>query len=381
VRWRVDISIALAIAAVAQLDVWATSVTGAHIVGPRPVVATFYAVTALVLAWRRSHPFAVAMVVIVANALQSAAIGTSEGQGVLLPAVLALYSVGANEDRPRSLLALALMPVLILLRELTNPENVDLGNVLDALAWELTVMAAWLLGAYLRTRRLYVAELRERAARAEREREDRARTAVAHERARIARELHDAIAHGVSVMVVQAEAAEEMLDGDAERARDPLRNVQRSGRDALVELRRLVGVLREDEPTYVPQPGLERLRELVDDARAAGLDVDLREEGTRPAVPLGVDLAAYRIVQEGLTNVRRHAEGSTATVLVRYAPAAIQLEVANGPGASANGTPGTGHGIIGMRERARLYGGTFDAGPRPDGGFRVSATLPLEGSG
>jgi signal transduction histidine kinase len=131
----------------------------------------------------------------------------------------------------------------------------------------------------------------------------------------------------------------------------------------------------------VPQPGLERLRELVDDAQASGLTVEPVEEGTRPAVPLGVDLAAYRIVQESLTNVRRHAEGSAATVVVRYAPAALRLEVTNGPGGHANGTAGTGHGIIGMRERARLYGGTLEAGPRPDGGFRVSATLPLEDGG
>jgi signal transduction histidine kinase len=378
VRWRVDIIVALAIAAVAQLDVWATSVTGANIVGARTVVAVFYAVTALVLAWRRSHPFAVAMVVIVANAVQSAAIGASEGQGVLLPAVLALYSVGANEDRPRSLLALALLPVLILVRELRNPDNVDVANVLDALAWESTLVAAWLLGAYLRMRRLYVAELRERAARAEGEREDRARTAVADERARIARELHDAIAHGVSVMVVQAEAAEEMLDGDAERARDPLRKVQRSGRDALVELRRLVGVLRESDAAAdrAPQPSLAYLDALIATVRESGMPVALRVEGTPAPLPSGIDQSAYRIVQEALTNALKHAGPAHATVVLAFAADRLEVDVTD-DGHGVASVDGRGHGLAGMRERVAICGGALETGPQPECGYRVHATLPL----
>jgi signal transduction histidine kinase len=222
-RSRADIAIALAVVVVGQLDVWASDQTGANVVGPRPVVAVFYLLTALALAWRRRAPFAVALVVLAANVVQALALGASEGQGVLVPALIALYSAGAYEERPRSLVPLALLPLVILARETTNPENTDLASVLDALAWDVTIVAAWLLGAYLRTRRLYVAELEERALRAERAREEQARAAVADERARIARELHDAVAHGVTVMVVQAEAAEEMLDADPERARQPLR--------------------------------------------------------------------------------------------------------------------------------------------------------------
>lgn len=198
----------------------------------------------------------------------------------------------------------------------------------------------------------------------------------------MARELHDVVAHSVSIVAVQAGAAEALLDVDPAAARPHLEAVRRTAHDALVELRRLVGVLREDEPTYTPQPGLERLAELVDEARATGLAVELVEEGERPAVPLGVDLAAYRIVQEGLTNARRHAAGAAARVRVAYDPGALEVEVLNGPGGPGrerdDDGAGSGHGLIGMRERARLYGGTLEAGAEPGGGFRVRARLPLE---
>jgi signal transduction histidine kinase len=376
---RVDIAVALGLASVGQFDVWQSSLTGANIVGPRPVVSAFYLVTALALAWRRRRPLAVALLVVAANIVQSLAIGTSEGQGVLLPAALALYSVGANEDRPRSLLPLGLMPIVILVREVRNPENVDLANVLDALAWDATIIAAWLLGAYLRTRRLYVAELRERALRAEREREEQARAAVADERARIARELHDAVAHGVSVMVVQAEAAEEMLGvGDLERARAPLRKVQGSGREALVELRRLVGMLREPDADAdrAPQPNLSNLDALVVTIRESGLPVDLQVEGTPSPLPAGLDLSAYRIVQEALTNALKHAGPAHATVVVTFRGDTLELDVSDdGYGAAA--ANGGGHGLAGMRERVALYGGELVIGPQPGRGYRVRAQLPL----
>jgi signal transduction histidine kinase len=226
------------------------------------------------------------------------------------------------------------MPIVILVREVRNPENVDLANVLDALAWDATIIAAWLLGAYLRTRRLYVAELRERALRAEREREEQPRAAVADERARIARELHDAVAHGVSVMVVQAEAAEEMLGvGDLERARAPLRKVQGSGREALVELRRLlIGMLREPDADAdrAPQPNLSNLDALVVTIRESGLPVDLQVEGTPSPLPAGLDLSAYRIVQEALTNALKHAGPAHATVVVTFRGDTLELDWSRG---------------------------------------------------
>lgn len=377
-RSRADIAIALAVVVVGQLDVWASDQTGANVVGPRPVVAVFYLLTALALAWRRRAPFAVALIVLGANVVQALALGASEGQGVLVPALIALYSVGAYAERPRSLVPLALLPLVMLVREATNPENTDFANALDALAWDVTIVAAWLLGAYLRTRRLYVAELTERALRAERAREEQARAAVADERARIARELHDAIAHGVTVMVVQAEAAEEMLDADPERARQPLRKVQRSGREALVELRRLLGVLREDDAAAerAPQPGLADLGLLLARVREAGLDVQLRVEGEPVRLRGGLDLSAYRIIQEALTNSLKHAGPARATVALIYGDGVLELEVAdNGRGVGASN--GSGHGLDGMRERVALYGGELESGPVPGRGYVVRARLPV----
>jgi signal transduction histidine kinase len=377
-RSRLDLAIALVVAIVGQLDVWASSLTGANIVGPKPVVAAFYLLTALSLYWRRTAPLTVAMVVLGANAVQAVTIGASEGQGVLVPALIAMYAAGAYDERPRSLIPLASLPVVILARELTNPENTDTANVLDALAWESTIAAAWLLGAYLRTRRLYVAELEERAARAERARAEQARAAVADERARIARELHDAVAHGVTVMVVQAEAAEEVLSADPERAREPLRKVQRSGREALVELRRLLGFLRDEDAAAerAPQPGLANLDALVESVRAGGLDVDVRVEGDPVPLPGGLDLSAYRIVQEALTNALKHAGPAHATVAVTYGDGMLELDVSDdGRGRSA--ADGAGQGLAGMRERVALYGGELESGPQPQRGFRVRARLPV----
>jgi signal transduction histidine kinase len=182
----------------------------------------------------------------------------------------------------------------------------------------------------------------------------------------------------VSIIAVQAGAAEALAGRDDDRAREHMRSVRRTAHEALVELRRLGGVLREDEPVLAPQPGLERLDELLADARAAGLPVELQVDGPARDLPAGLDLAAYRIVQEGLTNVRRHAGAADTVVRVRYGDSALELEVVNAPGVGNGTGQGTGHGLIGMRERARLYGGTFDAGAAEDGGFRVRARLPLE---
>jgi signal transduction histidine kinase len=377
-RSRADIAFALTVAVLGQLDVWASDLTGANVVGPRPVVAAFYLVTALALAWRRRASFVVALTVVGVNIVQALVFGASEGQGVLVPALVALYSVGANEERPRSLVPLALLPVVALARAVTNPENTDLANLLDALAWDSTIAAAWLLGAYLRTRRLYIAELTERATRAEQAREEQARAAAVNERARIARELHDAVAHGVTVMVVQAEAAEEMLAGDPERARRPLRKVQRTGREALVELRRLLGVLREEDAAAErgPQPGLADLDVLIADVEEAGLPVELLVEGEPVPLPSGIDLSAYRIVQEALTNSLKHAGRARATVALTYSKDVLDLEVSDdGRGNAASN--GAGHGLAGMRERVALYGGELEYGPQPGDGYLVRARLPV----
>jgi signal transduction histidine kinase len=217
-----------------------------------------------------------------------------------------------------------------------------------------------------------------RAELAERERDLAAREAVAEERARIARELHDVVAHGVSVMVIQAQAGPRLL-ADEEQVRGAFRSIETTGREALVELRRLLGVLRggDEHAATAPQPGLGALDALLEQVRDAGLRVDLRVEGEPVQLPVGVDLSAYRIVQEGLTNTLKHAGRAEAEVIVRYHPSALELEILdNGVGAPAR-LNGSGHGLVGMRERIALYGGTFEAGGRDGHGFAVRAQLPL----
>ncbi len=221
-------------------------------------------------------------------------------------------------------------------------------------------------------------EAKERAARAEREREERARSAVTEERARIARELHDVVGHSVSVMTVQASAVRRLLRPEQQREREALLVVEQTGREALAEMRRMVGVLRrpEEAPALAPQPSLGRLDELAAQAREAGLRVELRIEGDPLPLPAGVDLTAYRLVQEGLTNALKHARAERAQVLVRYGDGDIEVTVAD-DGRGAGSGDGGGHGLVGMRERVAVYGGELEAGPRPEGGYRLRARLPL----
>jgi signal transduction histidine kinase len=233
----------------------------------------------------------------------------------------------------------------------------------------------------LRRRSGRAAELEERAATLEREREEAERAAVEEERRRIARELHDVIAHSITLMTVQAGAARLLLAQDPGRAREPVLSVEETGRHALAELRRLLGVIRADdgEAALAPQPGLARLDDLVGQARRAGLPVELAVAGEPRPLPPGIDLTAYRIVQEALTNTRRHAGPAHAHVSVRYGSQALDLEVTDDGRTATAAGDGAGHGLVGMRERVALYDGTFAAGPRPEGGYAVRVRLPVEG--
>ncbi|MYW32893.1 sensor histidine kinase [Streptomyces sp. SID2119] len=248
---------------------------------------------------------------------------------------------------------------------------------------------AWVMGDSLRTRRAYFSQLEERAARLEREREAQSKVAVAAERARIARELHDVVAHNVSVMVVQADGAAYVMDAAPDQARQALETISSTGRQALAEMRRLLGVLRTgDAPEsgeYVPQPDVKQIEDLVDQVRRTGLAVDFKVEGTARPLPSGVELTAYRIVQEALTNTRKHGgPDAGASVRLVYFDDGLGLLIEDdGRGAAHElyedgGADGAGHGMIGMRERVGMVGGTLDAGPRPGGGFRISALLPLK---
>jgi len=252
------------------------------------------------------------------------------------------------------------------------------GQVGQLVFVSLIFTIVWVVGFTLGRKFAEADEARERAARAEREREERARDAVAEERARIARELHDVVGHSVSVMTVQASGVRRLLRPDQEREREALLTVERTGREALAEMRRMVGVLRrpEEAPALAPQPSLEHLDRLVEQAREAGLPVDLRVEGEAAALPAGVDLTAYRLVQEGLTNALKHARATHAEVVVSYGDGEIEVLVSDDGKGAGNGDGG-GHGLVGMRERVSVYGGELDAGPRPGGGYRLRARLPV----
>jgi len=219
---------------------------------------------------------------------------------------------------------------------------------------------------------------RERLARAERERAERARFAVAEERTRIARELHDVVGHSVSVMTVQAAAARRLLRPHQDKEREALLVVEQTGREALAEMRRMVGVLRrpDEAPALAPQPSLQSLDQLIANARHAGLAVDLRVEGEPVPLPPGIDTSAYRLVQEGLTNVAEHARASRAEVVVRYAAHELELTISDDGVWLGNGE-GNGYGLVGMRERVSVYGGELEAGPLAGGGYRLRARLPL----
>jgi signal transduction histidine kinase len=253
------------------------------------------------------------------------------------------------------------------------------GNIGAFVATTLIFIILWTIAFALGRKFQEAAEARERAAQAERDREERARSAVTEERARIARELHDVVGHSVSVMTVQASAVRRLLRPEQEREREALLIVERTGREALAEMRRMVGVLRrpEEAPALAPQPSLDHLDRLVAQAREAGLPVELTIEGERVQLPAGLDLTAYRLVQEGLTNALKHAHAESAQVFVRYGDEDIEVTVSDdGRGGGSDGSDG-GHGLVGMRERVSVYGGELEAGPRPDGGYSLRARLPL----
>ena len=317
-------------------------------------------------------PLPTTVVVCSALALEFSVFGSPEGYGVAVPPLIAAYTVANQEERRRALWGLAALLVMGAAWIGFDPVMVSAVQRIQGLAWMSPWVAAWLLGAYLRTRRLYVQGL-------VREREEKAATAVAEERNRIARELHDVIGHSVSVMTVQASAVRRLMRADQAKERAALETVEATGREALAEMRRMVGVLRSPNgaPDLTPPPTLEQLDRLVGKFREAGLDVRVQTEGEPAALPPGLDLTAYRLVQEGLTNALKHARAEHVVVRLCYRPDCLALSVRDdGRGPDPAAAPG--NGLLGMRERVSVYGGSLSAGAADGGGFELSAELPVE---
>jgi signal transduction histidine kinase len=338
---------------------------------------------AVPVVFRRSHPVGAFAAAIVFGALQ--VLLDVRPNATDLAIVILLYSLAAYTPRRTSITGLAIC--LIGSAAAVARWMPDQLSVLEAVAVGSIMFAgpsliAWVFGDSMRYRRAYYTSLEDRAARLEAERDAQAQIAAATERARIARELHDVVAHNVSVMVVQADGASYALGSDPDRARQALAAISATGRQALTEMRRMLGVLRRDEdgtePERAPLPGIGQLGELLEQARAAGLAVSFTVEGVPQPLPDGAALAAYRIVQESLTNTRKHGgPRATAQVMLRYLEDALLLLITDDGRGAAAASDGAGHGLTGMRERVAVYGGWVQAGPRPAGGYQVTARLPL----
>jgi signal transduction histidine kinase len=316
------------------------------------------------LAWRRRAPLAVLLVAIAAIVAYGRIEADGPHQTLIFALALASFTVGYEVEPPRSYLAPSAIVVGLGVSVAVGEEAGDAPFVVAMYG------LPWLFGLLLRARERRVVEL-------ERGREAREREVLEAERARIARELHDVVSHSISVVAVQTQAVRRRLGPEHGREADDLLGVETAARQALAEMRRLLGVLRADgeRPPLAPQPGLDQLPRLLERTRAAGLPVELHVEGTATPLPPGVDLAAYRVVQESLTNALKHAGEARATVALRYGDGRVEVTVED-DGAGGAAANGGGHGLVGMRERVALYGGTLEAGRGGDG-FRVHAVLPV----
>ena len=365
--FAVDALLAVALAGLVLSDVFTSE---SYLTGSEAVYVLVALLMTLPLAWRRRAPLLVVVVVMGAFAAQSFILDPTPTPDVeIVPALIAIYSVAAHGERWAAFagggFSLAAGLVWLGLNDFLLP----------------TVMfgGAWLAGRLVRKRQFYAQVFAERARVLERERDANARVAAAEERVRLARELHDAVGHSVSVMVVQAGAERLALGEERPSTRDALLAIERTGREALAEMSRLLGLLRKEGEglALAPRPTLTHVDALLQTVRDAGVPVELRVEGDLRSLPPGVDVSAYRILQEALTNIVKHAGPARASVAVRYGDRAVEVEVSDDGRGPLNGNC-VGYGLAGMRERVELHGGTLQTGKNDRGGFVVKARLPLE---
>jgi len=362
-------ALALGAVVLTQVDIWSSLDEN------RNKLAAIGLFTAGALLFRRRAPFAVPLAVAAGafafTFLDAEAAYETDTMFVVL--ILAAWAAGSLLDARQAGIGLGALLASAWAVFIRAPDIAD-----TELIWVSIPLCGTFLLSAANARHSERARLAEERAR---RMEEEARHAVEDERSRITRELHDVLAHSVSVMTVQASAVRRLLTPDQEREREALMTVEETGRQALAEMRRLLGIMRTDadRPALAPQPGIGTLPELVEQLRLSGLPVELTVEGTPVKLPAGVDLSAYRIVQEALTNTLKHAGQAQAWVAVRYAGDDVEIEVGN-DGSSENGNDGAGQGLVGMRERVALCGGQLESGPRPGGGFQISARLPVAGS-
>jgi signal transduction histidine kinase len=366
----IDAALAAVVLLLGQAEAWG-GMLSSELTGPRWALATAYAIGAVALFFRRRYPLAVALVVAAALTAGFAAFGSSEGLGVFLVPVIAAYALGAGDSLRQGLIGLAALLAMGVVWDAYDPS--DAGRLTEHAGqaiWLTPWVLAFLFGLYWRGRRLNL----EQAVREQAERADRA---VAEERTRIARELHDAIGHSVAVMTVQTSAVRRLLHGDQDKERSALETVEATGREAMAEMRKIVGVLRsgDEAPDLAPPPSLAQLDRLAEAFRHAGLAVDVEITGDAAAVTPGLSATVYRVVQESLTNSLKHAAARRVRVLIDCGEDRLEVTVTDdGRGGAAD--PAKGAGLTGMRERVKVYGGTLLAGPAASGGFTVHAVLP-----
>lgn len=378
-RWRWDAALAVVLLAAGLSDLFGGALDGVY---PHSSWAhlPFVVLTSLTLVTRRRWPLVTLITFAVVQTVWFWVLFPPDQQPPLVPFVqllVVVYTAGAYTEGRAARAALVVVALGLVSDLPTVLAGKPVGQVAGA---DVALLVAFTFGLVFAGLRHRADEQEQRAVRAERERLEVAERAAAEERARIARELHDVISHDVSLIVLRASVERRVHEGDDATAQ-ALASIESTGREALTELRRMLGVLRRHggEAPLEPQPGMAQLPDLVEQTRAAGQPVDLVVHGDPVAVPPGLDIAAYRIVQEALTNVTKHAVGAPVTATVRYGRGSLDIEVVNGAaGTERDPAPARGgHGLAGMRERVALFGGSLEASPDDDGGFRLRASLPL----